>query len=105
MDKTVSDKFTSPAILCCAHKRRAAAKGLGVGCLLGALIAIFVIFARARVVNGLINHLTLSLLVIMVVVINLVSLGLGLITFLAYKWIKRDLTHDADDDLDGDRGE
>jgi hypothetical protein len=74
-----------------AHKTRAALKGLGVGCLVGALVAIFVIFARARVVNGLINHLTLGLLVVMVVVINLVSLGLGLIAFLAYKWIKRDL--------------
>ncbi len=70
---------------------RAALKGLVVGCVIGALATFFILFARARVVNGLVNHLTLGLLVVMVIVINLVSLGLGLISFLAYKWIKRDL--------------
>jgi uncharacterized BrkB/YihY/UPF0761 family membrane protein len=79
------------------NRARAARKLALVICIVAAVLTLLIGFVSAKTVNGLVNHLTLGLLVALIVIVNLVSVLLCLIFFAAYRWIKRDLDPDAED--------
>ena len=78
----------------CPNRKRAAGKlALFIG-VTAAILFLAVMFVSQKAVNGLINHLTVGVLVALVVIANLVSLLIGLTCFAAYRWIRRDFAPD-----------
>ncbi len=73
------------------NKGRAARKIAVVIAVLLLVLAGCVGFVSAKTVNGLVNHLSLGLLVALVIIVNIVSFLIVLSLFAAYRWIRRDL--------------
>ena len=73
------------------NRARAARKIALVVAALLLVLAACVLFVSAKTVNGLVNHLSLGLLVALIVIVNIVSLLIIMALFAAYRWIKCDL--------------
>ena len=86
----ISERISTP------HPKRAAGKLGLVVAIIGIVVALLLVFVRQRAVDGLVNHLTLGLLVALIVLVNLISCLVIMSLFAAWKWIKRDLTDDDD---------
>ncbi len=71
----------------CPNPRRAARK-----------LALLIVFVNDRTVNGLINHLSLSLLVALIVIVNLLAFLTLIGLYAAYRWIKRDFDPESSED-------
>ncbi len=67
-----------------------------VGGIIAVVVALLLCFVRQRAMDGLVNHLTLGLLVALIVLVNLISCLVVMILFAAWRWIKRDLTAEED---------
>ena len=70
-----------------------------VGGLMAIIVALLLIFVRRRAVDGLVNHLSVGLLVALIVLVNLISCLVIMIMFAAWRWIKRDLSPQEDDQV------
>jgi uncharacterized membrane protein len=80
------------------NRKRAASKLAGLCAVILVVLALLIVFVNARTVNGLINHLSLSLLVALIVIVNLLSLLTLIGLYGAYRWIKRDLDPNGNED-------
>ena len=77
-------------------RRRAGGKLAVVGAGIALVLVPLLIFVRERALNGLVNHLTLGLLVALIVIVNLVCCLIIMVLFAAWRWIKRDLVAEED---------
>lgn len=76
---------------------RATCKIALVAALLGVLLGIVITYVSREAVNELRRHLTLWLILVIAAVINIVSFALFSAFWAIYRWIKRDLDAEADD--------
>jgi hypothetical protein len=74
------------------NPRRAVGKMAVVGGIIAIIVALLLIFVRQRAMDGLVNHLSVSLLVALIVLVNLISCLVVMIMFAAWRWIKCDLS-------------
>jgi len=70
-----------------------AAVGIVLGTVLGALIG----FVNEETLDGLRHHLTLSLIIAIVVIINVTSFLLFMLFWAIYQWIRRDFDPAAEE--------
>jgi cation transporter-like permease len=82
----------------CPNPRRAARKLALLCAVIVAVLALLIVFVNERTVNGLINHLSLSLLVALIVIVNLLALLTLIGLYAAFRWIKRDFDPDSRED-------
>ncbi len=76
---------------------RAYCKVVGVSVFLGVALGIVITLINRDHVNDLRHHLTLWLLLTIVAGINLVAFLLFTISWIVYRWIRRDLEPDNDE--------
>jgi hypothetical protein len=71
---------------------RAYYKIVAVAVVLGVVLGALITYVDRETVNGLRHHLTLWLVIAIVAIINIVSFLLFALFWIIYRWIKRDLT-------------
>jgi uncharacterized membrane protein YozB (DUF420 family) len=91
------DEISADPLISTPNPRRAAAKFALVVAIVAGVVVLLLMFVRRRAVDGLVNHLTLGLLVALIVLVNLISCLVIMIMFAAWRWIKRDLRPLEDD--------
>ena len=79
------------------HPKRAYAKIAAVAAILGTILGALITFVDRESFNDLRHHLTLTLVLAIVVIINLTSFLLFGLFWIIYRWIKRDLEPERED--------